>query len=389
MEEKKKVLMLGGTGAMGVYLAPQLLEQGYKVYITSRSERTSNERDMIFIQGNAKDKEFLSKLLEERYDVIIDFMIYNTEGFKERYEDLLKNTDHYMFLSSYRVYGDSKGEAITEESVRLLDSVKDEKYLATDEYGLTKARQENILKESGYDNWTIIRPAITYSKERFQLGTLEVHEFIKRARQGKTIIFPKQMLYKQATMSWAGDVAKMISKLVLNKEAMKETFTVSTSEHHTWREVMQYYIDLIGMRVKIVDLSVYESVIGRPYQIKYDRMFDRVIDNSKILRVTGMRQEDLMPLKDGLRIELNNFLKNPNYKGFNPALDKRIDEATASKMGEKTVKIKKKLGTIKKLHKEKRLVKTVRAKAFKLPGLRTVKKGYVKIKKKANSTNSK
>lgn len=365
MEEKKKVLMLGGTGAMGVYLAPELLELGYKVYITSRSERTSNERDMVFIQGNAKDLDFLDELLKERYDVIIDFMIYNTESFKERYEKLLSGAKHYMFLSSYRVYGDSKGEPITEESVRLLDSVKDEKYLATDEYGLTKARQENVLRESGYDNWTIIRPAITYSKERFQLGTLEAHEFLKRARQGKTVIFPKQMLDKQATMSWAGDVAKMIAGLVLNKDAMKETFTVSTAEHHTWREVMNYYIELIGMKVKIVDLSVYESVIGRPYQIKYDRMFDRVIDNSKILKVTGMRQEDLMPLKDGLKIELNNFLKSPNYRGFNAAQDKKMDDATSSKVGEYKVKIRKKLGTVNRLRKEKRLLKTVRRKIFK------------------------
>lgn len=382
--EKKKILMLGGTGAMGVYLAPLLLEMGYKVYVTSRSERTSNERDLIFIKGNAKEKTFLDQLLKEKFDAIIDFMIYNTESFKERYELLLENTNHYVFLSSYRVYGDNKGNPITEESPRLLDSVKDEKYLATDEYGLTKARQENILRESKYKNWTIIRPAITYSKERFQLGTLEAHEFLKRARQGKAVIFPKQMLDKQATMSWAGDVAKMMSRLVFNQEAMGETFTASTAEHHTWREVMEYYIDLIGMKVKIVDLSVYESVIGRPYQIKYDRMFDRVIDNSKILKAANMRQEDLMPLKDGLRIELNNFLKNPNYRGFNAAQDKKMDEATASKVGECKVKLKKKLGTINKLRKEKRLIKTVRAKMLKLPGLRVMKKGYVKIKKRTS-----
>ena len=37
----------------------------------------------------------------------------------------------------------------------------------------------------------------------------------------------------------------------------------------------------------------------------YDRLFDRIIDNSKILDVAGMKQEELMPLKEGLRYEIS------------------------------------------------------------------------------------
>ncbi len=378
----KKVLMLGGTGAMGVYLAPELLELGYQVYVTSRSENKSNEKNIIYLKGNAKDKEFLKSVLEMKFDVIVDFMIYKTPEFEDRYKLLLESTDHYIFLSSYRVYGDNHGKPITEDSPRLLDTVKDEEYLATDEYALTKARQENILNKSEYKNWTILRPAITYSKERFQLGTMEANEFLKRALKGKAVIFPKQMLSKQATMSWAGDVAKLMSKMVLNEKAMRETFTVSTSEHHTWNEIMNYYIDMLGMRVKIVDIAVYESVIGRPYQIKYDRMFDRVIDNSKALEVTGMKQSEFMPLKDGLRIELANFVKNPKFKGNTTAYDNRVDEVTFSKKGEFKKKLNKKMATVKKLKKEKKLMKTVRAKILRLPGLRVVKGYYKKLSKK-------
>lgn len=50
---------------------------------------------------------------------------------------------------------------------------RDEDYIKTDEYALQKARQENILLGSKYKNWTIIRPYITYNKERLQLGVLE------------------------------------------------------------------------------------------------------------------------------------------------------------------------------------------------------------------------
>ncbi|MCF2653183.1 NAD-dependent epimerase/dehydratase family protein [Anaeromassilibacillus senegalensis] len=328
MQEEKKILMLGGTGAMGVYLAPEMIKLGYHVYLTSRKEHKSTE-NITYITGNAKDKSFLDTLLKQRYDCIVDFMIYKTEEFRERYLDLLNSTAHYVFLSSYRVYGDNHGAPITEESPRLLDSVQDEEYLATDEYGLTKARQENILRASGRNNWTIIRPAITYSKDRFQLGTMEAQDFVKRALEGKTVIIPEQMLEKQATLSWAGDVAKMMSRIILNEKAMGEVYTVSTAEHHTWKEIMELYIELLGMHVKIVDLSVYQSVFGGPYQIKYDRMLDRVVDNSKVLEVTGMSQEELLPLKDGLRMELNNFVNNPTYRAFNAGRDKKLDALVA------------------------------------------------------------
>lgn len=326
MQEKKKVLLLGGTGAMGVYLAPELLRMGYQVHITSRKEHTSDDPDLVYLTGNAKDFAFVQQLLTQKYDAIVDFMIYKTDEFRERHEAFLNATPHYLFCSSYRVYGDNHGKPINEESPRLLDSVNDPEYLATDEYGLTKARQENILMASGRHNWTILRPAITYSKERFQLGTMEAAVFVKRSLENKGVIFPRQMLDKHATLSWAGDVAKMIARMVLNEDAMGQIFTVSTSEHHTWKEVMQLYTELLGMEVRIVDLSVYQNIMGGPYQIKYDRMLDRIVDNSKALKVAGMRQEDLMPLKDGLRMELEQFRKNPSYTGFIAKRDREMDQ---------------------------------------------------------------
>ena len=323
--------MLGGTGAMGVYMVPEMLKLGYQIYITSRKEHESTE-DVIYITGNAKEKAFVDTLLSQRFDAIVDFMIYKTKEFEERCHDFLDSTSHYIFLSSYRVYGDNHGKPITENSPRLLDSVQDSEYLLTDEYGLAKARQENILRATGRNNWTIVRPAITYSKDRFQLGTMEAADFVKRALSGKPVIFPRQMLNKYATLSWAGDVAKMISRMVQNEEALGETFTVSTAEYHTWKEIVDIYRELLDMKVRIVDLSVYQRIMGGPYQIKYDRMLDRIVDNSKALKVAHMRQEELMPLKEGLRMELEAFRKNPSYRGYVAKRDREMDQVVEQKV---------------------------------------------------------
>lgn len=327
MEKRKRILLLGGTGTIGTALAPELLHRGFQVCITSRSAHASNERDLIFLRGDAKDEAFLDELLSERFDAVVDFMIYTTESFAARCEKLLSHTDHYVFLSSYRVYGDNGGRPITEESPRLLESVDDPAYLKTDEYGLTKARQEDLLRSSGRRNYTIIRPAITYGGDRFQLGTMEANEFLVRALKKKPIVFPNEMLPKQATMTWAGDVGKMIARLVLNTAAYGETYTAATAEHHTWGEVLELYKNILGMRVKLVPLETYRGIVGRPWQIRYDRMLDRVIDNTKVLRDTGMRQSELMPLSDGLRIELGIFAHDPKFRNVDADMQKRFDRA--------------------------------------------------------------
>src|SRR5690606_29311751 len=131
-----------------------------------------DKANLRYLVGDGHDAEAISAILtQNRYDAVVDFMDYTTAEFKERYGLLLDNTDQYIFLSSYRVYADS--EVLNEKSPRLLDVSSDDDFLATDDYALRKARQEDMLVGSGKSNWTIVRPGITYSKQKFQFGPLE------------------------------------------------------------------------------------------------------------------------------------------------------------------------------------------------------------------------
>ena len=174
-----KILILGGTGAMGTHLVSSLEDTDNEVYVTTRKQR-ANRSNITYVQGNAHDDAFIRPLQTEGMDVVVDFMVYNTEEFKKRASLMLDSCSQYVYLSSSRVYSDND-EVITESTPRLLDVCKDEEYLATDEYALTKARQENILRQSGKTNWTIIRPYITYSEIRLQLGVNEKETWLYRA----------------------------------------------------------------------------------------------------------------------------------------------------------------------------------------------------------------
>ncbi|MDY3304922.1 MAG: hypothetical protein SOW78_11745, partial [Clostridia bacterium] len=60
----KKILVLGGTGAMGVYLVPELLRLGYRTDVVSLDEMTSDNPNLTYSKGNARDDEFLKDILK-------------------------------------------------------------------------------------------------------------------------------------------------------------------------------------------------------------------------------------------------------------------------------------------------------------------------------------
>lgn len=309
---EKKVLVMGGTGAMGRYLVPKLAQRGYKVDVVSL-DALPDKKNIHYIQEDIMDDDVLKTRLSAGYDGIVDFMVYPTEHFKTRHKLLMEHTDHYIFLSSYRVFGDSD-VPITEESAQLLDTLRDEEYLATDDYALRKSRCEDILEQSAYKNWTIVRPAITYSQKRAQLVTLELKHILAALQENRPVLLPEAAKNVQATMTWGGDVAEMLARLLFSQTAMGEAFNVTTAEHQTWEQVAQIYNQLYGLQYEWVDTEDYleekakndkggRVTKGSRWQLSYDRLYNRVMDNSKILKETGLSQQDLKTLYEGLLLE--------------------------------------------------------------------------------------
>ncbi len=307
-----KILLLGGTGAMGQPMAEILSKEGNNVYITSRVDRAQD--NLHYIKGDAHDNDFLKSVLREHYDTIIDFMTYHTEEFQKRVNMLLASTDQYFYFSSSRVYADSK-VPISENSKRLLDICDDEEYLKTDEYALAKARQEDILFSSGENNWTIIRPYITYNNERLQLGAMEKEKWLYRALHGKSILFSKDIAEQTTTMTYGYDVAKAIAQLIGNKQALGRAIQITGWDSMKWEDILTVYLDtiedMIGVRPNVVMMEHANEIgerLKNKYQIKYDRLYNRVFDSSLINEICG--GVIFMPMKDGLRKCLTEFIEN-------------------------------------------------------------------------------
>ena len=275
----KKILVFGGTGAMGVYLVDILSKTGlYEIDVTSRSNRESTHPFLKYIKGNARDNAFMKSLLSEHYDVIIDFMNYNLDEFADRCNFLLSSCGQYVWFSSSRVYADSE-TPITERSPRLLEVSQDKDFLATNRYALRKARQEDIIIKSGFNNYTIIRPYITYSNERLQLGIYEKEQWLYRILKGRDLVINKNIIDKQTTLTYGYDVSLAISMLVDNQNAFGKVIQIASSENMSWREILKLYLNVLKEKKNLtprIYLSDHMQAIDELYEGGYNTIYDRV-----------------------------------------------------------------------------------------------------------------
>lgn len=323
-----KVLLFGGTGAIGSYLSQILCDNGIKHSITSRREKTSSEY-ITFIKGNAHDLDFIQALCKEHWDVIIDFMAYKTEEFESHINTMLNSTDQYVYISSARVYGDEE-HPITEHSPRLLDCSRDETYLSTDEYALTKARQEDILKKYGKKNYTIIRPYITYGEERFQLGVLEKEEWLFRALHGRTVVFSEDIAKRLTSFTNGYDVAMGIYKILGQESALCKEIHFINRERITWMEIFNIYKICLrkynrSIKIKLIPTEKFLTTRDErlKYQVIYDRLYDRFFDTTR--GDEYLDSKTFIKIEVGLEQCLSEFLNAPKWKNINWIFEAKKD----------------------------------------------------------------
>ena len=329
--EPKKVLVRGATGAMARYMIPYLAERGCEVDGIALDAAESKYPNVKYHQGNAKDPALRDEFLSRNYDAIVDYLTYGSAEIPFVLPRILDHTGQYVYLSSGRVY-DNLEKPVRETSPRLIDTSKDPYLLNSDDYCIYKARGENILFNSPKKNWTIVRPATTYSFLRYQLVTLEAADTVGRARQGKEVVLPEQAREKPATLSWGGDAGRMIGALLFCGCALGEVYNINSAEHHTWGEIADYYKDICNLQAVWVDKEDYLKIIdpdpynmGPRWQLEYARLFDREVDNGKVLAATGMKQCDMMPLYDGLELEISRTPKDYPWPN-----NRRMDEYLAA-----------------------------------------------------------
>lgn len=313
MYKNKKVLLIGGGGTLGTYTAEELLRLGALVDIICPEEKRSVSENLHFYRAYATEEVLKELLGRKRYDGIINYLHYpDADAYKPIHKLLTDNTAQLIFLSSYRVYADLE-HPITENAPLLLDVTDDRAFLEKETYAVSKAKAEQFIQnESGTKNWTIVRPVISFSEKRFDLVTWSGREIIDMAKKGEPILLPKAAENLTAGLDWAGNSGRLIANLLFKKRTLGEAYTISSAQNLSWGEVAAVYAGLLNAKIEWVTLEEYiqhnVKLKNDPWILKYDRLFDRRIDNRKVLEATGLRKGDFRSIEEGIKTELSKLV---------------------------------------------------------------------------------
>lgn len=314
MYENKRVLLIGGGGTLGEYTAAELLRLGCSVDIICLEDKVSDNEKLSFFKKDATDITVLKELVENnKYNGIVNFIHYaKADDYKKVHPILIKNCDHLIFLSSYRVYADLQ-HPITEEAPKLLDVSSDETFIRTENYAISKALCERYLfRETTEENFTVVRPVISFSKYRFDLVTYFGYMLQEKLASGETVPLPITAKNLTAGLDWAGNSGKLIANLLFKPHTFRQAYTVSSGQNLTWEECAKLYNELMGLKYEWVSDEEYmkQTDYYNYFALLYDRFFDRKIDNSKILQATGLTKSDFTPVKEGLIMEFEKYRKD-------------------------------------------------------------------------------
>ena len=305
----KKVLVIGGGGTLGRYTVKELLRLGYSVDVICLEDYVSDREQLRYFKARATEEYLAGFLASAVYDGIINFIHYEkVEEYKPIHKLLIRHTDHLIFLSSYRVYADRQ-HPITETAPMLLDTENEERFWKNETYAISKTRAERFLcGECRGQNWTIVRPVISFSDRRFDLFTHSGDYVLRCAANGTTVELPDCAEKLTAGLDWAGNTGKLIAHLLFKENAIGEAYTVSSGQNLTWGEVAEIYKKLTGVRIAYITTMdfarKYHPVEELSWHFWYDRLFERKVDNSKVLKATGLTANDFTSIEDGLKIEL-------------------------------------------------------------------------------------
>jgi len=143
-----RVILIGGTGHVGTYLVPRLVEAGHQVVVLSREQRQPYQPHGAW---NAVERVGIDRLAEEgagtfgarvaalKPDVVIDMICFTPQSARHLVEALRGRVQHFLHCGTIWVHGHSVEVPTTESQPRR----------PFGDYGVQKAAIEAYLLDQG------------------------------------------------------------------------------------------------------------------------------------------------------------------------------------------------------------------------------------------------
>ena len=305
-----RILIMGGTRFIGVYLTQLLVEQGHKVVLFNRGNRpVPSLQGVEQITGDRTDPTQLKeKLSQENFDVIFDNNgreLTDTQPLAEIFQDRVQ---HFVYMSSAGVY--LKSDFLPHVEGDAVDPKSRHK---------GKHETEAFLTQSGLP-FTSIRPTYIYGPSNY--NDLESW-FFDRIVRARPIPIPGNGMHI-TQLGHVKDLARAMTKIVGNQKAVGQIYNVSGDRFVTFDGLARACAVAAGKspeEVKIVHYDPKKFDFGKrkAFPMRVQHFFASV--NKAMTELSWEPEYDLISgLKDSLE---NDYLASGRDKA---EVDLSVDE---------------------------------------------------------------
>jgi nucleoside-diphosphate-sugar epimerase len=250
-----KVILIGGSGHIGTYLVPRLVEAGHQVVNVTRGRREPYQPHAAWekverIQLDRTEEEsrghFGKAVRDLSPDVVIDLICFNPDSARQLVEALRGETLHYLCCGTTWIHGPSVLVPTTEEECRNPFGEYGIQKLALEEYLLREARLRGFpatLLHPGHitgKGWSPISP----------VGNRDPRIFSRLAK-GKEVVLPNLGMETLHHVH-ADDVAQAFMKALNNRScAVGEGFHVVSPQALTMRGYAEAVASWFGREARL------------------------------------------------------------------------------------------------------------------------------------------
>ncbi|MBR8826852.1 MAG: NAD-dependent epimerase/dehydratase family protein [Gomphosphaeria aponina SAG 52.96 = DSM 107014] len=307
-----RVLIMGGTRFIGVYLTQVLLEKGHEVVLFNRGNKPAPATGIKVIQGDRQNAaELQEKLSGESFDAIFDNNgreLSDTQPLVEIFIDKIK---HFVYVSSAGVY--LKSDQLPHREGDPVDPNSRHQ---------GKHETEAYLAQVGIP-WTSIRPTYIYGPQNY--NDLEAW-FFDRIVNNRPLPIPGNGLHI-TQFGHVKDLAKAMAAVLGNDLAVGQIYNVSGDRFVTFAGLARVCGEAVGKSPALVyyDPKQFDFGKRKAFPLRVQHFFADV--HKAMTELHWQPEYDLLSgLKDSFH---NDYLIQNRPQA---AIDFSVDEEILGKM---------------------------------------------------------
>jgi nucleoside-diphosphate-sugar epimerase len=332
-----KVLLIGGTGTISAAIARKISEKGWDLILLNRGNRNealpAGTKEILCDINDEADTA--AKLQKYSFDVVADFIVFNTTQAERDYRLFKGKTKQYIFISSASVYQKPPADYRISESTPHANPFwqYSQNKIACEEFFMSKYREEGFPV-------TMVLPSHTYDERSIPLGVHGANgswQVVKRMMDGKPVIVHGDGT-SLWTMTFNTDFAEAFVGLMGNIHAIGESVQITSDETLTWNQIYEAIASALNVPLKAVHVSSEflaqaGLALKKPYDLRGSLLGDKansvIFDNTKLKRlVPGFCAK--IRLDEGVKKTVDYILSHKEYQKEDPEFDAWCDRIIAA-----------------------------------------------------------